>query len=144
MLNQRLAALDRETVIALIVLWAMGFGTALALGKSIAPAAGLSLLAIGCLSLGYIVADAETRRMAAHPVGAVCFFAGGCVLAALSFAGDCWLGSTLAPDIPLMEACIEKSGVGFAFTVACAALAVGIPVVGLMRSLVLSIWGRSG
>lgn len=144
MLTQRLEPLDFATAVALAVLWAAGFGIALAFGEAALAAAGMSFLAIACLSIGYLIVDAATRELVSQPIGAIGVFAVGCLMAAFSFAGDCVVGSMRAHDMPFLQACVEKSGFGFAFTVLCIAMAVGIPVLGLTRSAVAKVWQREG
>jgi hypothetical protein len=144
MLLQRLEPLDRETAIAITLLWVVGFAVALVVGEGVIPAAGMSLLAVGGLSIGYAVADANMRELVSRPAGAVCFFAGASIVAGFSFAGDCIFGSIHAAGMPLLAACVEQSGIGFAFTVLCVALAVGVPAIGLLRSAIARAWRRGG
>lgn len=142
MLQQRLEPLDRETCAALALIWSIGSAIALAYGRDFVQAAGLSLLATACLSMCYLLADAQMRALVGSPGGAVGTFAIGGVVAALSFAGDCVVGSSGAPAMPLLSACVTRSGIGFAFTLICLAVAIGLPAVGLLRSALAFFWKR--
>jgi hypothetical protein len=117
---------------------------ALGLGEEIAPALFWSALLVFILSIGYVVGDDEGRKLVASPSKAFLFFVGGMLFALFSFAGDCLFGFISAPEVDLLTACTKHAGIGFVFTLFIVAMAIGMPLLGLLRSVVAVLWSRSG
>lgn len=141
MIEKRVKSLDIETMIAFVLTWAIGFASGVACGLSVNFSSGWSAVVLVCIGIGYL-ADAGMRDAVDSPLGAVCFAVIGYVLALVFFAGDCLVGSIRAPDVPLLTACVQHSGAGFAITLLSLASTTCLATVCLIRSALLIVLKR--
>jgi hypothetical protein len=141
---RRSPAVDIETLVASAILWGMSLGLGRLLGLPLLASAGLSFLAVFALTAAHWFSDKELRRLLGSPGSALFFFVVGLVLATISLAADCLIGSSLHPRVSLVSACTENAGVGFAFTIVLAVVAVGAPLLGLLRVAVAVVLRRGG
>ena len=137
-------SINRETTIAMAILWLLSLACALTLGHELLQASALTFFGVLVLGCVYGIEDSGRRSLIAKPSDALFFFVVSMIFVMLSFAGDCVFGSIRSPDSPLLTACTEKAGIGFAITLLFAVVAVGMPLIGLIRFAVITMWKRDG
>jgi hypothetical protein len=144
---RRRLSVDRMTIGAICLLWGIAFIVALLTGLEPLPAAFESLAAASLLGFSYVLADdrdSPTGSLVATPLGVLGFSACGLIMAAISFAGDCLMGSMFHPNLPSLEACTTGAGIGFAFTVLIIVMVSGVTLTGFLRLILIAAWKHVG